>query len=145
MEGDLRERIGLPVHEGDTLFKLARIDRLYARRRSVRGISASWRMRGEVEIALTARPQEKLSDHRDPHRAGGGHEEYGKHLHRGLQLPDGPRELVAPGDDRSGKARCGNQGTPLGPDAPHGGLPAAAPVVVGGRHGSGSRGAQDLP
>ena len=58
VEGDLRERIGLPVHQGDTLFKLARIDRLYARLEvSERDIRELQNARGG-EIALTARPQE---------------------------------------------------------------------------------------
>jgi RND family efflux transporter MFP subunit len=58
VEGDLRQRIGLPVRQGDTLFKLARVDRLYARLevserdiRELQGVRAG-------EIALTARPQE---------------------------------------------------------------------------------------
>ena len=58
VEGDLRERVGLPVHQGDTLIKVARVDQLYARLEvSERDIRELQNARGG-EIALTARPQE---------------------------------------------------------------------------------------
>ncbi len=56
VEGDLIERIGAPVHQGDMLFKLAKVDRLYAEleisERDIHEIQDSL----EGEIALTSRP-----------------------------------------------------------------------------------------
>ncbi|HET6487478.1 MAG TPA: efflux RND transporter periplasmic adaptor subunit [Spirochaetia bacterium] len=58
VEGDLRQRIGLPVHQGDTLFRMARIDRLYAQLRvSERDVRELANVTGG-EIALASRPQE---------------------------------------------------------------------------------------
>ena len=49
---------GCPVHQGDTLIKVARVDQLYARLEvSERDIRELQNARGG-EIALTARPQE---------------------------------------------------------------------------------------
>jgi RND family efflux transporter MFP subunit len=58
VEGDLRQDIGLPVRQGETLFKLARIHSLYARlevsERDIRQVQTA----RTGEIALTAQPQQ---------------------------------------------------------------------------------------
>lgn len=60
VEGDLRERIGLPVKQGDVLFKLARLDRLYAelevRESDIQNVKSDF----NGEVALVSRPQEKV-------------------------------------------------------------------------------------
>jgi multidrug efflux pump subunit AcrA (membrane-fusion protein) len=58
VEGDLKERIGSPVRQGDLLFKIARIERLYAElevsETDIHQVEQS--LRGE--IALASRPEE---------------------------------------------------------------------------------------
>jgi hypothetical protein len=58
VEGDLTEHIGSPVRQGDMLFKLARIDRLYAEldlnETDIHQVEGTL----EGEIALASRPQE---------------------------------------------------------------------------------------
>jgi hypothetical protein len=53
VEGDLRERVGAPLRQGDALFRIARLDRLYAevlvREADVREIAAG--ARGQVAFA----------------------------------------------------------------------------------------------
>ncbi len=58
IEGDLMERAGLPVKQGDVLFKLARVDRLYAelevRESDIQNVKSKF----NGEVALVSRPQE---------------------------------------------------------------------------------------
>ncbi len=58
IEGDLMERVGLPVKQGDVLFKLARVDRLYAelevRESDIQNVKSKF----NGEVALVSRPQE---------------------------------------------------------------------------------------
>src|SRR4030095_7048935 len=59
VEGDLRERIGAPVKQGDALYKVARIDTLYAEaevnERDVKEILG----RSKGEIAFVTQPKLK--------------------------------------------------------------------------------------
>ncbi len=61
VEGDLRERIAAPVKQGDALFKIARLDALYAeaeiKERDVREILG----RSQGEIAFVSRPKAKYA------------------------------------------------------------------------------------
>lgn len=58
VEGDLQGRIGLPVRQGDTLFKVARIDRLYAAL-DVSEQDIDWIPDARTgEMALASRPQQ---------------------------------------------------------------------------------------
>src|SRR5690606_6443687 len=60
IEGDLRQRLGAPVRQGDPLFKLARLDRLYVEaevnERDVHEILD----RTNGEIAFLAQPKRKF-------------------------------------------------------------------------------------
>jgi len=59
IEGDLAERIGTPVQQGDLLFKLARIQRLYAEA-EVREADVQELREGMAgRIALASRPQDR--------------------------------------------------------------------------------------
>ena len=59
VEGDLRERIAAPVKQGDALFKVARLDTLYAEaeipERDVKEILG----KGRGEIAFVTQPKSK--------------------------------------------------------------------------------------
>jgi multidrug efflux pump subunit AcrA (membrane-fusion protein) len=59
VEGDLRERIAAPVKQGDALFKVARLDTLYAEaeipERDVKGLLEN----GKGEIAFVTQPKSK--------------------------------------------------------------------------------------
>lgn len=59
VEGDLRERIAAPIKQGDALFKVARIDTLYAeaeiRERDVKEVLG----RAKAEIAFVTQPKNK--------------------------------------------------------------------------------------
>jgi multidrug efflux pump subunit AcrA (membrane-fusion protein) len=61
VEGDLRERIGSPVRQGEPLFKLGRIENLYAElevnETDIHEVTAA--MTGEA--ALASRPQERFA------------------------------------------------------------------------------------
>lgn len=57
VEGDLRERIGAPVTQGEILFKLARVDRLYAELEVDESDIHELRTHRSGELALAARPQ----------------------------------------------------------------------------------------
>ncbi len=60
VEGDLRERIGAPIKQGDTLYKVARLDTLYAEadvdEKDIREISAG----SVAEFAFVAQPRLKF-------------------------------------------------------------------------------------
>jgi biotin carboxyl carrier protein len=58
VEGDLMERIGSPIRQGDIMFKLARIDRLYAELEVNESDIHEIKPSLEGEIALASRPQE---------------------------------------------------------------------------------------
>jgi len=58
VEGDLKERVGLPVRQGDMLFKLARIERLYAELKVSENDIHQIGQTVEGEIALASRPEE---------------------------------------------------------------------------------------
>ena len=58
VEGDLRDRLGLPVRQGDTLFKVARVHALFARLEVSERDIAQLQTALSGEMALTARPQE---------------------------------------------------------------------------------------
>ena len=58
VEGDLAERIGSPVRQGDMLFKLARIERLYAELKVSENDIHQIGQTLEGEIALASRPEE---------------------------------------------------------------------------------------
>jgi hypothetical protein len=59
VEGDLTERIGSPVKQGDVLFKLARIDRLYAELEVSESDVHELQNNMQGEVALASRPQER--------------------------------------------------------------------------------------
>lgn len=60
VEGDLRERIGAPVRQGETLLRVARLDRLYAEleidQRDVREVRAG----STVRLAFASRPAGRI-------------------------------------------------------------------------------------
>jgi multidrug resistance efflux pump len=58
VEGDLKERVGSPVRQGDMLFKLARIERLYAELKVSENDIHQIGRAVEGEIALASRPEE---------------------------------------------------------------------------------------
>jgi multidrug efflux pump subunit AcrA (membrane-fusion protein) len=58
VEGDLKERVGSPVRQGDMLFKLARIERLYAELKVSENDIHQIAQTLEGEIALASRPEE---------------------------------------------------------------------------------------
>jgi multidrug efflux pump subunit AcrA (membrane-fusion protein) len=58
VEGDLKERIGLPVHQGDLLFKIARIERLYAELKVSETDIHQVEQSLQGEIALASRPED---------------------------------------------------------------------------------------
>jgi multidrug resistance efflux pump len=58
VEGDLKERVGSPVRQGDTLFKLARIEHLYAELKVSETDIHQIQRPLEGEIALASRPEE---------------------------------------------------------------------------------------
>jgi multidrug resistance efflux pump len=58
VEGDLKERIGSPVRQGDMLFKLARIERLYAELKVSENDIHEIGQTVEGEIALASRPED---------------------------------------------------------------------------------------
>jgi multidrug efflux pump subunit AcrA (membrane-fusion protein) len=58
VEGDLKERVGSPVRQGDMLFKLARIERLYAELKVSENDIHEIGQTIEGEIALASRPEE---------------------------------------------------------------------------------------
>ena len=135
VEGDLRERVGLPVHQGDTLIKVARVDQLYARLEvSERDIRELQNARGG-EIALTARPQETarvVVTRIEPEAVT---KNTGNVFVVDCGFPAGPAAWWRPGHDGSGEAGRRKQAAALDPDAPHGGFPAAEAVVVRGTDG----------
>jgi multidrug efflux pump subunit AcrA (membrane-fusion protein) len=60
VEGDLKERLGAPVREGEVLFRIARIDRLYveaeANERDIDDVLGAV----DGEIAFVSQPKEKF-------------------------------------------------------------------------------------
>jgi multidrug resistance efflux pump len=58
VEGDLKERVGSPVRQGDMLFKLARIERLYAELKVSENDIHEIGQTVEGEIALASRPED---------------------------------------------------------------------------------------
>lgn len=60
VEGDLKKRLGAPVRQGDVLFKVARLDRLYiesrVKERDIHEIAPGAR----VEIAFASQPKQKF-------------------------------------------------------------------------------------
>ena len=100
VEGDLRERIAAPVKQGDALFKVARLDTLYAEaeipERDVKEILRKCQGRNRVCHATQA----EISRVDPDDRAGGSDEKGRKCFSRPPEI--GPRRgiMVASGHDR---------------------------------------------
>lgn len=60
VEGDLKKRLGAPVRQGDVLFKVARLDRLYVECKADERDVHELRPGAAVEIAFASRPKEKF-------------------------------------------------------------------------------------
>ena len=97
VEGDLRQRIGLPVHQGDTLFRMARIDQLYAQLRvSERDVRELANVTGG-EIALASRPQESSRIQLTRVEPEAVTESTGNVFIVDCSFPDGPESWWRPG------------------------------------------------
>jgi len=59
VEGDLKERLGAPVNEGEVLFRIARIDRLYVEAEANERDIDDVLMASEGEIAFLSQPESK--------------------------------------------------------------------------------------
>ena len=59
VEGDLKERLGAPVNEGEVLFRIARIDRLYVEAEANERDIDDVLMATEGEIAFLSQPDRK--------------------------------------------------------------------------------------
>ena len=59
VEGDLKERLGAPVNEGEVLFRIARIDRLYVEAEANERDIDDVLMASEGEIAFLSQPERK--------------------------------------------------------------------------------------
>lgn len=58
VEGDLKKRLGAPVQQGDVLFKVARLDRLYVESRVNERDIHEVRLGAPVEIAFASQPKD---------------------------------------------------------------------------------------
>jgi hypothetical protein len=97
VEGDLIERIGSPVQQGDVLFKLAQIERLYAElevnETDIHQIQGSL----EGEIALTSRPQDTYPITLFQMEPAAIPKEKGNVFIVHCNFPEGPQEWWRPG------------------------------------------------
>ena len=109
VEGDPIERIGSPVQQGDVLFKLARIDRLFAE------LEASeldvHELRGDLqgEFALASRPQEKYRIQVFRMEPMAVPKEKGNVFIVHARFPDGIREWWRPGMTGVAKLNIGKR------------------------------------
>lgn len=107
--GDLKERVGSPVRQGDMLFKLARIERLYAELKVSETDIHQIEQPLEGEIALASRPEETYRIEVFRMEPIAVPEEKGNVFIVHADFPTGPQEWWRPGMTGVAKLNIGDR------------------------------------
>ena len=107
--GDLKERVGSPVRQGDMLFKLARIERLYAELKVSETDIHQIEQLLEGEIALASRPEETYRIEVFRMEPIAVPEEKGNVFIVHADFPTGPQEWWRPGMTGVAKLNIGDR------------------------------------
>ncbi|MBU0651181.1 HlyD family efflux transporter periplasmic adaptor subunit [bacterium] len=102
-EGDLKEKIGSPVKQGDVLFKVARTDDIYAELEVAESDIFYARKALEGNIAFASRPQDKFNIKVDRIEPVAAPKDKGNVFIVHCSFPDGARDWWRPGMTGVGK------------------------------------------